>query len=522
MTRILTDMFAFGLIAHPPTGSLKTPAATPHDRSVALQDAESSTVLLRDQSAILPLHSATLRSIAVIGSDASTAPVTAGGGSAAVKASHVITPLGAIEGRLPATTRLTYSPATSANPVVTLLPATAAPPSSTTTTSTTSTTMVTTSTVPPSAETATSPLTGPGWQDSSTSFVPLVTSTYQVTLTAGGDSWLYLNGKLLLADRGLQGRLPSSTSLTLDRGERYSLSMDDFDGTSEGAPTVTVQDVGDAISQAASAAAGAQIAVVFADDAESEGADRQTLALPGDQNALISAVAAANPHTVVVLNTGGAVLMPWISKVAAVLEAWYPGEEDGEALAPILFGSVDPSGRLPLTFPASDSETPTSTVPTWPGVNDTVYFKNGLDIGYRGYEAEHLPVLFPFGYGLSYTAFALSDLSVKRSGSGEIATVKVRNTGAFRGTDVVQVYLAFPRAAAEPPRQLVAFARIYLGPGGSATVTLPVPHVAFQAFLGSSWSAASSSNWSVVPGSYELLAGESSNNLPLHTLLGAP
>jgi beta-glucosidase len=246
------------------------------------------------------------------------------------------------------------------------------------------------------------------------------------------------------------------------------------------------------------------------------------LALPGDQNALISAVAAANPRTIVVINSGGAVLMPWISKVAAVLEAWYPGQEDGEALAPVLFGSVDPSGRLPITFPVSDSQTSTSTALMWPGVDDTVSFQNGLDIGYRGYEAANLPVLFSFGSGLSYTQFSLSDLKLSRSGNGEIATVKLKNTGTFRGTDIVQAYLSFPKSAMEPSRQLVAFDRIYLSSGSSATVSLHVPHTAFQAFLGDSWAAASSKSWRVSPGSYELFVGESSNDLPLHATLSAP
>ena len=489
---ILTEMFAFGIIAHPPTGSIRTPVATPQHHVVALQDAETSIVLLRNRSSILPLNPASLDSIAVVGSDASTAPVTTGGGSAAVEAPYVVTPLSAIQGALTSSTQVTYVPATSAEPVLTILP----PPSlvshpsttttsSSTTTSTSSTSTTTTTTpVPLSAETATSPLSGPGWKDSSTTFTPDVTSAYQVTLTAGGDSWLYVNGSLLLADRGLQGRWPTSTSLTLHRGHPYVFSLNDFDGPGMAAPRVTVQDVGGAITQAATAASRAQVTIVFAHDAESEGADRQTLALPGYQDALISAVAAASPRTIVVLNTGGAVLMPWISKVAAVLEAWYPGQEDGKALAPVLFGNVDPSGRLPITFPESDSKTPTSEAADWPGVNDTVSFGNGLDIGYRGYEADDLPTLFAFGYGLSYTHFSLSDLTVKRSGSGETASVRVKNDGPLRGTDVVQAYLEFPTGAMEPPRQLVAFSRIWLGSGGSAVVTLAIPHAAFQDFRG--------------------------------------
>ena len=263
--------------------------------------------------------------------------------------------------------------------------------------------------------------------------------------------------------------------------------------------------------------------IVFAHDAESEGADRQTLALPGYQDALISAVAAANPRTIVVLNTGGAVLMPWISKVAAVLEAWYPGQEDGKALAPVLFGTVDPSGRLPITFPESDSKTPTSTAADWPGVDDTVSFGNGLDIGYRGYEADDLPTLFAFGYGLSYTRFSLSDLTVKRSGSGEIATSGLRTTGRSEEPTSYRLTWCSPRAPWSHPGSWWPLR----GSGwvrGVQPWRLSRSHTQpFKTSTAANWNAAAgTNNWRVVTGSYELLVGESSNDLPLHTELTAP
>ena len=189
--------------------------------------------------------------------------------------------------------------------------------------------------------------------------------------------------------------------------------------------TVVYNDGSD-IASAVAAAKSASVAVVFADDAEGETQDEPNLNLRAggctfvcaysneDQDALIASVARANPHTIVVLDSGGPVLMPWISQVKGIVEAWYPGQQDGNAIAAILFGSVDPSGKLPETFPASESQLPTNTAAQYPGVNKQESYSEGLLIGYRWYDAKHVAPLFPFGFGLSYTRFSLSDLSVRR------------------------------------------------------------------------------------------------------------
>jgi beta-glucosidase len=256
------------------------------------------------------------------------------------------------------------------------------------------------------------------------------------------------------------------------------------------------------------------VAVVFAADYNSEAFDRPSLSLPGDQDALIAAVAAANPRTVVVLNTGGPVLMPWLGSVAGVIEAWYPGEEDGDAIAALLFGDFDPSGRLPVTFPASSALTATSAAAQWPGVNLTSYYTENLEVGYRYDHATGTQPLFPFGYGLDYTQFALGALTVHRPGTQVALSVDVTNTGTRPGTDVVQAYLTYPAAADEPPAQLVAFYPVTLQPGQRRTVTLAVPASAFLAFL--------NGNWVTVPGDYTLSVGQSSSDLPLTTTLEAP
>ena len=176
-------------------------------------------------------------------------------------------------------------------------------------------------------------------------------------------------------------------------------------------------------------------------------------------------MAAANPRTVVVLNTGGPVLMPWLSSVAGVVEAWYPGEEDGAAIAAILFGDVDPSGHLPITFPYFQrSRRDRLGLTQWPGIDLTSTFSEGLDVGYRWYNATGTQPLFPFGFGLSYTGFSFGGLSVTPSSDGYSVTVDVTNTGSSPGTEVPQVYLTDPAAAGQPPAQLAAFSTVTLAP----------------------------------------------------------
>jgi beta-glucosidase len=222
-------------------------------------------------------------------------------------------------------------------------------------------------------------------------------------------------------------------------------------------------------------------------------------------------VAAANPHTIVVLNTGSAVTMPWLSSVAGVLEAWYPGQQDGTAIASLLFGSSDPSGHLTVTFPASLAQVPASTAAQWTGQNGTVQYSEGIDVGYRWYDTKGLTPLFPFGYGLSYTSFSFSNLKVGTLPAGGAATVTatVTNTGSRAGADVAQLYVSDPSASAQPPRQLEGFARVSLAPGASQTVTFPLTQQNLQY-----WNSGSN-GWATSTGSYGIKVGDSDANLPL-------
>jgi len=374
---ILTEMFGFGLFDKSPTGSPAQGATDATDTADALQLAEEGTVLLKNSGSVLPLGPSST-SIAVIGADASTSPLTAGGGSASVNSSGTVTPLQGI------------------------------------------------------------------------------------TAAAGSGVTVGYN-----------------------------------DGSSD--------------SSAASLAASSSVAVVFVGNDESEGSDLSSIDLSSADNALISAVAAANPNTVVVLNTGSAVTMPWLSSVKGVLEAWYPGQEDGAAIAALLFGNADPSGHLTVTFPTSLAQVPASTAAQWPGTDGTVQYSEGIDVGYRWYDANKLTPLFPFGYGLSYTSFAFSNLHIGALSAGGDATVTatVTNTGARAGADVAQLYVTDPAASGQPPKQLEGFDRVSLQPGASRTVT-------FQLTQGNLryWNA-TSNNWATSTGSYGISVGDSDASLPL-------
>jgi beta-glucosidase len=195
---------------------------------------------------------------------------------------------------------------------------------------------------------------------------------------------------------------------------------------------------------AANAARSSRVAVVFVSNYSAEGSDLQTLELPGDQDQLIEAVAHANPNTIVVLNTSGPAYMPWLNDVAGVFEAWYPGQQDGNAIAALLYGDVDPSGHLPETFPANASQgvAQGGTVLTpnaeFPGNGTDVDYTEGIDVGYRYFDVHHQTPLFPFGYGLSYTSFGYSNLQVQPSSHGATAQVTITNTGRTTGAEVAQ------------------------------------------------------------------------------------
>jgi beta-glucosidase len=259
---------------------------------------------------------------------------------------------------------------------------------------------------------------------------------------------------------------------------------------------------------AARAAATADVALVFANQWTSESIDT-SLTLPDGQDALIEAVAAANPRTIAILQTGGPVLMPWIDRVASVLEAWYPGTRGGEAIANLLFGKVDPSGRLPATFPRDESQL---VRPQLDGIGlprdqgFAVTYSEGATVGYKYYDARNLQPLFPFGHGLSYTSFGYSGLQAANRNGELIVSFRVRNTGRRRGMDVPQVYVGPVGGAGwEAPKRLAGFKKVDLAPGGETIVTIKVDPRLLALFKGGQWRQAA--------GRYQVMLGASSRDI---------
>jgi len=294
------------------------------------------------------------------------------------------------------------------------------------------------------------------------------------------------------------------------------------------APSANVQFISGSDPNAAAALAkSADVAIIFAYQWESEGMDLDSLSLPEHQDELISKVAAANPHTVVVIESGGPVTMPWADQVSGIVEAWYAGSRGAHAVANILFGDVNPSAKLPVTFPRSDADLPHPNVvkPGPESIPDEsrpepwiqiaaglapfqVTYNEGVKVGYKWYDAENKPVLFPFGYGLSYTNYSYSNLKVT-PGARPSVSFTVTNSGSRAGAEVAEVYASLPAAAQEPPKRLVGWSKVKLNAGESKEVSVEVDPKYISIFN------VAQNGWQLLPGEYTFMVGGSSQNLPL-------
>ena len=349
-------------------------------------------------------------------------------------------------------------------------------------------------------------------------------------------------GAVLLRNRGgalpLAGRRLDSLAVIGADSERYvngggSSNIDPYEFTSvRDAVTARAAAAGAEVSyddgsdpgRAADLADAADAAVVVVADTASEGADKSCLGLDCgagpiggvelDRDALIEAVAAANPRTIVVLETAGPVLTPWRGDVDAILEAWYPGMAAGSAVARLLFGDVDPSGRLPATFPRREDDLPTAGRPhRYPGVDGVAAYSEGVLVGYRWYDRKKIRPAYPFGFGLSYTRFALDGLRVRSTGrAGARVSLRVRNRGDRAGTAVPQIYVHLPgaRGRIQPPRQLKAFDSVDLRAGAAKRVGFQLDRRDF-----SYWDSARD-GWRVAPGCYRIELGSSSRDIVDH------
>jgi len=276
--------------------------------------------------------------------------------------------------------------------------------------------------------------------------------------------------------------------------------------------------------EAAELARKSDVALVFVYQWTSEDFDLPNLSLPENQDALIEQVAAANPHTVVVLETGSAVTMPWAGKVSGILEAWYAGSKGADAVANLLFGDANPSGKLPITFPRSEQDLPrpVMTLPTPEQLDKKavmqtgeakatfeVHYDEGLKVGYKWYDAEHKEVLFPFGFGLSYTTFGYSGLKLT-SGKGVTVNFTLKNTGKRQSMEIAEVYAALPQGSGEPPKRLVSWSKVSLRPGESRDISISVDPRFLSIF------DEQTDAWKLLAGEYTFFVGGSSQNFPLH------
>jgi beta-glucosidase len=490
VSRILTELFRFNEFNNPPTGTTSATVTTPAHQATSAAVAEAGTVLLKNSGGTLPLKASGGGSVAVIGPAASASPIYTGGGSAYVTAPFHVTPLQGIQAAAGSGTSVSYTQGLPTDTSLTPIPSSALSPAYAPTSF---------------GGTYTGTLTAPE------------TGTYVLAFENPCGCYssvdLSLDGKELLANPGTPPLSTYSVGVNLVAGQTYTLQLSGG-GESANLSWATPSDLAPGIATAVAAAkAAATAVVVVSDDTETEAADRAGLNLPSAQNELISAVAAANPHTVVVVDAGAPVAMPWLSQVASVVDAWYPGESNGTALAAVLFGAVDPSGHLPVTFPADLSQVPASTPAQFPGVNGKVLYSEGIDVGYRYYDAHNETPLFPFGYGLSYTSFRISDLRIARQAGRQVTvSATITNTGRVAGSDVAQLYLSDPAAATEPPRQLKGFQKVTLRPGQSATVRFSL-----NGHDQSYWNSAAN-GWVVPAGQFGVYVGDSSAlaGLPLH------
>jgi beta-glucosidase len=549
LMRRLVPFFAVGAFDSP-AKRVADDVSTAERRAALVDVIAAGAVLLKNANRVLPLTS--VRSVAIIGAQAGAAPQVVESGSANVSPTHIAPVLPAVLARAGTTTRVTYAQGTLGLEPLPIAPAWLfrtpageggfqveyfANPNfdySQPAVRRGLDPVVNVNTMPtnlrnlPPNRLWTARWTG--------MFTPVQSGVQHFTVFGTGSARLSVGGKLvgefhnaefanhIYANLDMEAAQPKEvrvewtprTSLHDDTGERA--------GTLIG-PCIRLGWSGPnrLIGEAAAAAKGADVAVVFAGMKVGEGMDRQSLALDADQDALIDAVAAANPRTVVVLQTGGAVKMPWLDKVAAVLQMWLPGDSIGPATAKLLFGDLEPGGRLPITFPRDETQGPARQARQYPGTLDavgavdTAYYDEGIFIGCRYWDQYKQSPLFPFGHGLSYTTFDIKGVAVRpAAGGGATVSATVTNTGSRAGVEVVQVYLGFPEAAASAPRQLKGFEKVTLKPGESRTIQIGLDADAFKY-----WDE-QRNGWVKAAGDYTVMVGRSSRDIVQQVNLPAP
>ena len=492
--RILVPMFRRGLFDRTQSGNLSSPVTSAAHTALTRQVAADGSVLLKNAGGALPVTAAT-KSIAVLG-----VPLYQGGGSASVNSSGTVTPQQGIAARAGSGVSVSYSAGVGGTTItgvggkcVDIAAASTANGTAVQLYDCNGTDAQNWTVQPDGSIQALGKcmdIAAAGTADGTRIQLYDCNGTAAQKWTATGGTLVNpSSGKCLTAAGSANSTQLQLGTCTGVAGQKWAL------------PSSSGHDA------AVAAARGADMAVVIVGKFESEGSDLSDISLSAVQNQLVTDVAAVNPNTVVVVNSGSAVTMPWAGSVRAIIEAWYPGQEYGNAIAALLFGDVNPSGKLPVTFPASLADVPARTAAQWPGQNNTVQYSEGLDVGYRWYDRQAITPAWPFGFGLSYTTFAYANLAVGApDAAGSVAvSFDVTNTGSRAGAEVAQVYVAQPAATGEPPKNLRGFAKVALAAGQTQRVTVTLDKRSFQ-YFGTGWTSVSGS---------QILVGSSSRDIRL-------
>jgi beta-glucosidase len=536
----LDDMIRRRLIVLFAAQPAQTDSAARGAREIALRIAEQGAVLLQNRGHLLPLHPQ-LKSIAVFGAQAGPTPQVATSGSAYIEPAQATTAFDEVKARAGGAVRLTYVQGSLGLDALPLIPAAVlhtpegsaglrveyvgnprldfgAP-------------RLLTRTDPGPDVHGPAPIAGlpanNGWSARwSGTLTPRVSGIHHFTLSGAGSGRLYFDDRLVARFDRVDFGTVAYAAVMLTGGRAVRLRVE-FTAR-EAAPAPDMHMMGttlgillqlgwaepdDRVAQAVAAAKQAEVAVVFAANRQGEGADRLDLSLPGDQNELIAAVAAANPNTIVVLSTGGPVAMPWADQVAAILETWYAGDAFAVATTRLLFGDAFPAGRLPITFPVNDEQGPLASSSRYPGTVSPdgsladAHFDEGLLVGYRWFDATHTTPLFAFGQGLTYSTMRIDHIQVTTTVAEPRIEATITNAGSRADAEALQVYLAFPDTAGEPPRRLVAFQKVALAPAQSRRIELSLPARAFEV-----WDEREH-HWYTPSGRYEIQVGRSSREI---------
>ncbi len=507
----------------------------PEHRAI-IREAGAEGIVLLKNNGVLPIAPASMAQVAVIGPNAQTAQIM-GGGSAQVNAHYRVTPYQSLRSELGEQIELSYEQGSTNHMMLPkieprLMRSDADGPQGLKASYYSTDDLsgaVSWETIEKDSEKMWFGEIGPGVDPNHFSvrmqgvLIPEQSGSYDFSLVSAGVSRLFMNDQLLIDNWDKRqpgdaffgaGSTEVIASIELQAGQAYPITIE---YSRMKAPMMGALRVGmfmplskNAIEHAAALAKQADVALVYVGtngEWETEGYDRAGLSLPGDQDALVAAVAAANPRTVVVLQTGGPVAMPWLNEVAAVVQAWFPGQECGNAITDVLTGVVNPSGKLPQSFPLRVEDNPAFV--NYPGENGHVLYGERIFVGYRYYETKDIPVLFPFGYGLSYTSFAYSNARLSANTISPHGTltveVDVTNTGKCAGQETVQLYIRDSKASvARPEKELKGFAKLALEPGEMKTASMSIDMRAL-AFYDTARFA-----WVAEAGDFEAIVGASS------------